>query len=196
DGPSDVPQDPAGAGTAVEDAEGAPPRWKLVGPGLVLLLRARGVERRLGDVRGLLGARAGQGRGASRPQDRREVLPLLRAVADLPADAAAPARPAGAGDHRLRRPRRVLHAVPRDHAAGADELPAHAGEVAQRADPQHRPRRGDAAVRGARCEPADRGVLRLRPTGSSARLVGSPARRAGGSVAESWAGPSALRAEV
>lgn len=36
DGPSDVPQDPAGAGTAVEDAEGAPPRWKLVGPGLVV----------------------------------------------------------------------------------------------------------------------------------------------------------------
>ena len=36
DGPSDVPQDPAGAGTAVEDAEGTSPRWKVVGPGLVV----------------------------------------------------------------------------------------------------------------------------------------------------------------
>ena len=50
--------------------------------------------------------------------------------------------------------RLLLHAVPGGHAAGADELPAHAARVAQRARGQHRALRGDAAVRRARNQSA------------------------------------------
>ena len=74
---------------------------------------------------------------------RRQVVPRLPPVADVPADGDAVPRQAGLADPRLRRARRVLHAVPRHHPAVAAQHRPHARRVAQqaalqRADGDHR----------------------------------------------------------
>ena len=104
-----------------------PPR--LLGRGDVVA--GRRLERRQPDVRRLHDPRD-QRRGGRRPR-RRQVVPRLHPVAHLPADGDDVPRQAGVADPRLRRARRVLHAVPRGHAAVAAEHRPDTRGVAQQA---------------------------------------------------------------
>src|SRR5699024_10741014 len=109
--------------------------------GRVLLLDHRSLERRVPHVRRFLGPYAQQARRTPGHTDGREVLQVLCAVADVPADAAVLPRQADRSDPRLRSPRFAVHAVPGRHpprAAQRQEDPEGMGEQAA-----HEHRSGD-----------------------------------------------------
>ena len=105
--------------------------------GSLLLLDHRGVERRLADVRRLLGQHPRQGiRTPGHPRGR-QVLQVLRPVADLPADGPVPAGQADRPDPGLRRARLAVHAVPGRDPAGPAQRQADPQGVGQQAAHQH-----------------------------------------------------------
>src|SRR5699024_8534068 len=141
-------------------------------------------------VRRFLGPYAQQARRTPGHTDGREVLQVLCAVADVPADAAVLPRQADRSDPRLRSPRFAAHAVPGRHpprAAQRQEDPEGMGEQAAHEHRSgdygravHHPRRPTALL-GSRAAVGRRGLSPARPESAtgSAPLVGIAPASAG-----------------